>query len=64
MLKFYALQVYSLPNTGIYFKLVIRFIFKGNFATILESWYLKMKAEIFLKAMLSNYSLPGAHILL
>jgi len=44
---------------------VIRLIFKGNFATtILESWYLKMKAEIFLKAVLSNYGLPGARMFL
>lgn len=58
-------HIYSLPSKKIYFKWVIRFIFKGNFATIiLESWYLKMKAKIFLKAALSNYSLPGAHILL
>lgn len=65
VLKFHALQVYSLPNMEIYLKWVIRFIFKDNFATtIVESWYLKMKAEIFLKAVLSNYGLPGAHILL
>lgn len=64
VLKFYSLQICGLPNTEIYFKWLIIFIFKGRFATtILESWLLKIKAEIFLTEVLGNYSLPGAHIL-